>query len=54
MLSVEFRFLPFAELNFYFDTMLHYVSLTNIRQGVKKDARVQLQVINNLIKLRFT
>ena len=53
MLSVELRFLPAAELNFYSDTMLYYASLTNIRQGVKQDTRVQLQVMNNLIKLKF-
>ena len=34
MLSVEVRFLPAAELNFYSDTMLYYASLTKIKQGV--------------------
>ena len=33
--------------------LLYYVSLTNKRQGVKQDTRVQLQVMNNLIKLKF-
>ena len=28
--------------------MLYYISLTNVRQGVEQDARVQLQVINIL------
>ena len=41
MLSVEVRFLPAAELNFHSDTMLHYASLTYIRQGVKQDTKVQ-------------
>ena len=30
--------------------MLYCVSLTNKRQGVKQDTRVQLQVMNNFIK----
>ena len=53
MLSVEVRFLPAAELNIYTDTMLYYVSLTNMRQGVKQGKRVQLQAMNNLIKFKF-
>ena len=31
MLSVEVKYVPAAELNFYSDTMLYYPSLTNIR-----------------------
>ena len=53
MLSVEERFLPAAELNIYTDTILYYVSLPNIRQGVKQGKRVQLQAMNNLIKFKF-
>ena len=53
MSSVELRFLLASELNFYSYTMLHYVSLTNIKQGVNQETRVQLQVINNLIKSKF-
>ena len=33
--------------------LLYYVSLTNIRLGLKQDARVQIQVMNNLTKLKF-
>ena len=33
--------------------MLYYVSLTNMRQGVKQGKRVQLQAMNNLIKFKF-
>ena len=32
---------------------LYYVSLTNIRQGVKQETRIRLQVMNNLLKLKF-
>ena len=53
MLRTEVRFLPAAEPNFCSDTMLYYVSLTNVRLGVKQDTRVQLQVMNNLTKLMF-
>ena len=53
ILSVEVRFLPAAELNIYTDTILYYVSLPNIRQGVKQGKRVQLQAMNNLIKFKF-
>ena len=53
MLSVEVRFLPAAELNIYTGTILYYVSLPNIRQGVKQGKRVQLQAMNNLIKFKF-
>ena len=34
--------------------MLHFASLTNIRQGAKQDTRVHLQVTNNLIKLNLS
>ena len=53
MLTVEFRFLAAAELNFYSDNMLYWVSLINIKEKAKQDPRVQLQVMNNLIKLKF-
>ena len=33
--------------------MLYYVSLTNMRQGVKQGKRVQFQVMNNFLKLKF-
>ena len=32
---------------------LYYVLRTNIRLGVKQDTIVQLQVMNNLTKLKF-
>ena len=33
--------------------MLYYVSLTNIRQGVKQDTRVQLQVMYHYVKIKL-
>ena len=42
-----------AELNLYFNMMLYYVSLTNIRQGVKQDTRVQLQVMYHYVKIKL-
>ena len=33
--------------------LLYYASWTNIGQGVKQDTRVQLQVMNNLIKIKI-
>ena len=42
-----------AKLNLYSDTMLYYVTLTNIRQGVQRDKRVELHMMNNFIKSNF-
>ena len=46
MLSVELRFLPAAERNFYSDTMLYHICLTYIRQGLNQETRVEHQVMN--------
>ena len=53
--GVSFKFIHYmADLLGWDYIMLYCVSLTNKRQGVKQDTRVQLQVMDNFIKSNFT